>query len=142
MCQAPTDIDPDLWTDKGELTELPEIPVGDVVLRETCMGPVNSEVMATPDVEIPMIFDSPEEREMREGIHERIQAEIHHEDRERAFQAEERLDAPPGWKDVKDLIMEDGEIVEENTRPEKRRRDEVARGQRKRRKEDDIRAKK
>ena len=30
--QAPADIDPDLWTDEGELTELPEIPVGDVVL--------------------------------------------------------------------------------------------------------------
>ena len=58
--QAPADIDPDLWTDKGELTELLEIPVGDVVLRETCMGPVNSEVISTPDTEIPMIFDSPE----------------------------------------------------------------------------------
>ena len=43
------------------------------------MGPVNSEVMATPDADIPMIFDSPEEREMRVGIQERIQAEIHHE---------------------------------------------------------------
>ena len=41
--------------------------------------------------------------------------EIHHEDREREFQVEERLDAPPGWNDVKDLIMEDGEILEENT---------------------------
>ena len=30
--QAPSDIDPDLWTDKGKLTELPEIPVGNVVL--------------------------------------------------------------------------------------------------------------
>ena len=89
------------------------------------MGPVNPEVMATPDADIPMIFGSPEEREMREGIHERIQAEIHHGDRERAFQAEVRLDEPLGWNDVEDLIMEDGEILEENTRPEKRRRDEV-----------------
>ena len=111
--------------------ELREIPVGNVVLRETCMGPANSEVMSTPDTEIPMIFDSPEEMEIREGIHERIKAELHHEDRERTFQAEERLDAPPGWNDVEDLIMEDGEILEENTRPDKRRRDEVAQGRRK-----------
>ena len=101
MRQAPADIDPDLWTDEGEFTELPEIPLGDVVLQETCMGPVNSEVMSTPDPEIPMIFDSPEEMEMREGIHESIQAELHHEDRERAFQAKERLYAPPGWNDAK-----------------------------------------
>ena len=60
------------------------------------MDPVNPEVIATPEADIPMIFDSLEEREMREEIHERIQAEICHEDRERAFQAEERLDVPPG----------------------------------------------
>ena len=87
-----------------------------------------------------MIFDSPEEREMREGIHERIQAEIYHEDRERAFQAEESLDAPLGWNEVEDLIMDDGEILAKNMKPEKRRIDEVARGRRKRRKEDKIRA--
>ena len=74
--QAPADIDPDLWTDKGELTKLPKIPAGDVVLREMCLGPVNSEAMDTPDANVPMILDSPEEMEMREGIHERIQAEI------------------------------------------------------------------
>ena len=69
VCQAPADIDPDLWMDERELTELLEIPVGDVVLRETFMGPVNPKGMATSDADIPMIFDSPEEREMREGIH-------------------------------------------------------------------------
>ena len=90
------------------------------------MGPVNPEVLVAPDVEIPMIFDSLEEREMREGIHERIQVEICHEDSERVFQAEERLDAPPEWNDVEDLIMEDGEILAENMKLEKRRRDEVA----------------
>ena len=126
MCQELANVDPDLWMDEGELTELPEIPVGDVVLRETCMDPVIPEVIATPDVDIPMIFDSPKEREMREGIHERIQGEICHEDTERVFQAEERLDAPPGWNDVEDLIMDDGEILAENMKPEKRRRDEGA----------------
>ena len=124
--QTPADIDPDLWIDKGELTELPETPVGEVMLREPCLDPVNPEVMDTPDAEVPMILDSPEEIEMREGIHERIQAEIHQEVREEAFQAEERLNAPPAWNDVEDLIMEDGEILEENTRPEKRRREEIS----------------
>ena len=90
------------------------------------MGPVNSEVMDTPDADIPMILDSPEEMEMREGIHERIQAEIHREDREEAFQAEKRLNAHLGWNNIEDLIIEDGEILEENTRPEKRRRDEIS----------------
>ena len=47
------------------------------------MGPVNPKVMTTPDADIPMIFDSPKEREMREGIH--------HEDRERAFQEGESI---------------------------------------------------
>ena len=124
--QAPADIDPDLWTDKGKLTELPEIPVGDVVLRETCLGPDNSEVMDNPEADVPMILDSPEEMEMREGIHERIQAEIHQEARKEAFQAEERLNAPLGWNDVEDLIMEDGEILEKITRLKKRRREEIS----------------
>ena len=108
---------PNLWTDKGKLTELPEIPIGDVVLQETCLGPVNSEVMDTPDADVPMILDSPKEMEMRKGIHERIQAEIHQEAREESFQSEERLNASPGWNEVEDLILEDGDILEENTRP-------------------------
>ena len=51
MCQEPADVDPDLWRDEGELTELPDMPVGDGdgVLRETCMDPVNPEVIAVPD---------------------------------------------------------------------------------------------
>ena len=131
--QTPADIDPDLWKDKGELTELPETPVGAVMLREPCLDPVNPKVMNTPDADVPMILDSPDEIERREGIHERIQAEIHQEVREEAFQ-EERLNAPLAWNEVEDLMMEDGEILEENTRPEKRRREEISRGQRKRRK--------
>ena len=73
-----------------------------------------------------MILDSPEEIEMREEIHERIQAEIPQEVREEAFQVEDRLNAPPAWNEVEDLIMEDREILEENTRPEKRRREEIS----------------
>ena len=61
MCQEPADVDPDLWMDEVELTEQPDIPVGDGdgVLRETCMDPVNPKVIAIPDLDIPMIFDSP-----------------------------------------------------------------------------------
>ena len=91
-----------------------------------CLSPVNSKVMNTPDADVPMIMDSPEEMEMREGIHKRIQAEIHQEAKEEAFQAEERLNAPQGWNEVEDLIMEDREILEENTRPEKRGREEIS----------------
>ena len=94
--QEPADVDPDPWMDEGELTKLPYIPVGDRdrVLRETCMDSVNPEVISVPDLEVPMIFKGPEEMAMREGIQERIQAEIYHEDRERAFQAKEMLDTP------------------------------------------------
>ena len=124
--QAPADLDPDLWVDEGELTELPEIPVEEVILREPCLDPVNPEVINTPDTDVPMILDSPEEIELREGIHERIQAERHHEAREEAFQAEERLDEPPAWNEVEDLMMEDGEILVEDIRPEKRSREEIS----------------
>ena len=34
---------------------------------------------------------------VREGIHERIQEEIYHEDKERETQAEEMLDRLPEW---------------------------------------------
>ena len=59
-----------------------------------------------------------------------------------AFQAKEMLDTPQGWNEVQDLIMDDGDILADNMRPEKRRRDEIAQGWRKWRKEDDIHAEK
>ena len=95
--QEPADMDPDRWTDEGELTKLPEIPVvdGERMLRERCMDPVNPEIIAVPDLEIPKILDGPEEMAVREGIHKRIQVEIYHDERKRAFQAEEMLDTPP-----------------------------------------------
>ena len=70
MRQKPADMDPDRWTDKGELTELPEIPVVDRerVFREMCMDPINPEIIAIPDLEIPMILDNPKEMAVREGI--------------------------------------------------------------------------
>ena len=98
------------------------------------MDPVNPEISAVPDLEVPMIFNSPEEMAAREGIYERILAEIYYEDRDRAFQAKEMLDTPPELNEVKNLIMDDGDILEENMRPEKRRRDEIVQGRRKQRK--------
>ena len=73
-----------------------------------------------------MILDNPEEMAMREGIHERIQAEIYHENKEREAQAEEKLDIPQERNEVKDLILEDEDILSENMRPEKSMRDEIS----------------
>ena len=50
---------------------------------ETRPDAVNLEVTAEPDLEVPMILHDPEEMAVREGINERIQAKIYHEDRER-----------------------------------------------------------
>ena len=46
--QEPADIDPDRWIDEGELTELPEISVGERerVYMETRPDPVNPEITA------------------------------------------------------------------------------------------------
>ena len=55
---------------------------------------------------------------------------------------EEMLEIPLEWNEVPDLIMEDGDILPEEMRPDKQRRDEISRGQRKLRKEDNIRAEK
>ena len=66
--------------------ELPEIPVvdGERVFWETSTDSVNPEITAKPNLEILMILEDPEEMAVREGIHERIQSEIYHENRERA----------------------------------------------------------
>ena len=74
----------------------------DRVLMETRPDPVNLEMTAEPDLEVPMVLDDPEEMAVREGLHERIQAEIYHEDKEREAQDEEMLDRP-----LEDLIWED-----------------------------------
>ena len=58
----------------------------------------------------PVIPEDPEEIAVREGIHERIQTEIHHKDKEVEALAEEMLEDPPEWNDVPDLMMEDKEV--------------------------------
>ena len=82
--QEPADVDPDTWIDEEELTELPEISVGkrERVYMETKPDPLNPDITAEPDLEIPMILNDPGEMAVREGIHKRIQAEIYHEKKE------------------------------------------------------------
>ena len=63
---------------------------------------------------------------------------MHHEAREEVVQAEERLESPPAWNEVEDLMPEDGEVLVDEIRTGKREREETFRGRRKRRKEDDI----
>ena len=139
--QNPDDIDPDQYADDGDLTELPEMPRVEpetVQLQDTVRVPVpeiSSEYSIGEDPR-----DTPEAMAEREGIHERIQAEIRNGDKEEQLQAEEMLELPPSWHDVQDLLMEDDTIPEVEIRPGKRVRDEPARGRRKRRNEDNIRA--
>ena len=107
-------IDPEQWFYEGEWTELPEV-----------------HRMAA------------EERlENKEGIHERIQAEIQHEEKEADVMAKEMLDTPLVWNEVPDPMMEtkDGRMIREAAT--KQKRDEVACGRRKRQREDDNRPEK
>ena len=49
------------------------------------------------------------------------------------------LELPPGWNDMQDLIMDGGDMISEDLRPEKRKREEISRGRRKHRHEEDLR---
>ena len=51
----------------------------------------NPEIPLEPELEIQVIPEDPEEIAVREGVHERIQAEIHHEDKEAKTTEEEML---------------------------------------------------
>ena len=64
----------------------------------------------------------------REGIHERIQAEIHQGNKEVEARVEEMLEVPPEWNEVPDLMMEEEDVFPEATGSTKRRRDEISRG--------------
>ena len=48
---------------------------------------------------------------VREGIHERIQAEIHQGNKEEEARAEEMLEVPPEWNEVPDLMMEEEDVL-------------------------------
>ena len=49
--------------------------------RYTTRDPRDPEIPPEPDLEIPVILDDPDEIAVRQGIHERIQVEIQHEDK-------------------------------------------------------------
>ena len=52
ICQNPEDVDPDGWLDKGELTELPQIPIeeAEVEVREQLEGQRGPELYPEPAV--------------------------------------------------------------------------------------------
>ena len=52
--------------------------------------------------------------------------------------AEEMLEVPPQWNEVPDLMMEEEDVLTKATGSIKRRRDEISRGWKKQRKEDNI----
>ena len=74
---------------------------------------------------------------VRDRIQERIQAEMHHENKEIEARAEEMLEIPLEWNKVPDLMMEEEDTLPEDMRPDKQKRDEISRGRRKWRKDDD-----
>ena len=73
------------------------------------------------------------------GIHERIQYELLNQEKEDISRAEEILELPPAWNEVQDLVMEDVSSSNTNSKPEKQKREETARGRRKRRYKEDLR---
>ena len=89
--QEPEDIDPDRWLNEGELTELPETSPKERERGyiEPLADQRNPEISSKPALEIQIIPEDPEERAAIEGIHERIQAEIHQENKEVEARVEE-----------------------------------------------------
>ena len=71
-----------------------------------------------------MITEDPEVMAIKEGIHERIQAEIQHEDKEAEMAEDVMLGIPPKWNAVPDLIMEDEEELMIKEADNKPKRDE------------------
>ena len=130
--QNPNDVDPDHYANEGDLTELLEIPQSEPerTYVQAEMAVPTPEILQEHEIEVDLP-DTPEEIAEREGIHERIQAEIRNGDKEDLLQAEEMLELPPVWNEVQDLLIEDEEVMSEEIRPGKRGRDEVLGGGRK-----------
>ena len=89
ICQDTEDINPDRWLYKGELNELPKAPLGEEERRyiEPSVDQRNPEIPSEPALEIQIIPEDPKEIAVREGIHERIQAEIHQGNKEEEARA-------------------------------------------------------
>ena len=105
--QEPEDVDLDRWLDKGKLTELPEgsLRGRERIYMEPLSGQMNLEISIEPALNIQIIPEDPEEIAAREGIHKRIQAEIHQGNKEVEARVEEMLEVPLEWNEVPDLIM-------------------------------------
>ena len=108
--------------------ELLEIPIkeAEVGVREQPGDHRRQELYPEPDLDIHILPEDPEVIPEREGIHERIQSKIQHEDKEVEAAEEVMLEIPPEWNAVPDLIIEEKEgmmITETDT---KWKRDEVA----------------
>ena len=82
--------------------ELPEVPreETEVRTREQPEDQGRPELHPEPDLGIPIIPEDPEVIAEREGVHERIQAEIQHKDKEAEVVEEGMLKVPPEWNAV------------------------------------------
>ena len=79
--------------------------------REPSIDLRDLEIPLEPELEIQVIPEDPEEIPVIEGVHKRIQAEIHQEDKEAESMAEEMLEVPLEWNKVPDLIMKDKDVL-------------------------------
>ena len=75
------------------MTKLTEALQGEAEMRsrEPFLDWRSPEIPPEPDLEIQVIPEDPKEIAVREGINERIQADIHHEDKVADTTAEEML---------------------------------------------------
>ena len=105
------------------MAELPEVHRTEAAERLGTKAEAHrtSEADNGPYLEIPISHEEPGTIAVREGIHERIQAEIQHKAKEAEAMAEEMLDASPAWNEVPDLIMEikDGRMMPEAAKKRK-----------------------
>ena len=95
-------IDPDRWLEEEELTDLPEVPRSEVEAAPPVIPegePPKAEVLEAPFepyFEPPVQPENQEGEASRERIHERIPAEMYHENKEGEAMTEENLHALQG----------------------------------------------
>ena len=58
------------------------------------------ELYPEPDLDIPIIPEDPEVIAQKEGVHERVQAEIQQKEKETEVVEEVALEVPPEWNAV------------------------------------------
>ena len=96
-----------------EFLELLEAPIKE--LERGYIEPLadqrNPEIPPEPALEIQIIPEDPDEIAVREGIHERIQTEIHQGNKKEEASADETLEVPPEWNEFPDLVMEEEDVL-------------------------------